>query len=127
MQQGYQAIAIKPAGKTLSLSLQMIETAAEAGAISFVADNACVPVLVEWNKNIAARLPVFPGIKGGILESNGPENYGTAWKRMLAEYPNPNASWLTPDRGTFILDEGYYQESGGIFHTPTAYSDLFKL
>jgi L-alanine-DL-glutamate epimerase-like enolase superfamily enzyme len=127
MQQGYQAFAIKPAGKTLSLSLQMIETATEAGAICFVADNACVPVLVEWNKNIAARLPIFPGIKGGILESNGPENYGPAWKRMLAEYPIPNASWLTPNRGAFILDEAYYQESGGIFHTPTAYSDLFKL
>jgi L-alanine-DL-glutamate epimerase-like enolase superfamily enzyme len=127
MQQGYQAFAIKPAGKTLSLSLQMIEAATEAGAICFVADNACVPVLVEWNKNIAARLPPFPGIKGGILESNGPENYGSAWQRLLAEFPIPNAAWLRPDQGAFILDEPYYRESGGIFHASAVYSDLFRL
>ncbi len=47
--QGYRAIALKPAGKTLSLTFQKVQVAAEAGIPCFVADNACVPVLVEWN------------------------------------------------------------------------------
>ena len=36
-------MAIKPAGKTLSMGFRMIEATREAGAIPFVADNACVP------------------------------------------------------------------------------------
>ncbi len=123
--QGYGAMAIKPAGKTLSLAFRMIEAATMAGVPCFVADNACVPVLVEWNKNVAARLPAFPGVKGGLMESNGPENYGT-WGRMLSEYPMPNASWLRPRRGAFVLDENYYRQSGGIFEEPTVYTRLFQ-
>ena len=126
LEQGYGAMAIKPAGKTLSLAFRMIEAATSAGAPCFVADNACVPALVEWNKNVAARLPAFPGVKGGLMESNGPENYGT-WARMLSEYPMPDASWLRPRGGAFVLDENYYRQSGGIFEEPTAYTRLFRM
>jgi L-alanine-DL-glutamate epimerase-like enolase superfamily enzyme len=123
--QGYTAVALKPAGKTLSLTLQKVQVAAEAGVPCFVADNACVPVLVEWNKNVIARLPAFPGVKGGLLESNGPETYAT-WPQLLDAYPLPNASWLRPQSGAFELDDEYYAQSGGIFLKPAAYSDLFK-
>lgn len=126
LEQGYGAMAIKPAGKTLSLAFRMIEAATLAGVPCFVADNACVPVLVEWNKNVAARLPAFPGVKGGLMESNGPENYGT-WARMLAEYPMPNASWLRPRGGAFVLDGDYYRQSGGIFEEPRVYTRLFRM
>ena len=126
LEQGYGAMAIKPAGKTLSLAFRMIEAATLAGVPCFVADNACVPVLVEWNKNVAARLPAFPGVKGGLMESNGPENYGT-WARMLAEYPMPQASWLRPRGGAFVLDEDYYRQSGGIFEEPRVYTRLFRM
>jgi len=125
LEQGYGAMAIKAAGKTLSLAFRMVETATQAGVPCFVADNACVPVLVEWNKNVAARLPAFPGVKGGLMESNGPENYGT-WDRMLSEYPMPNGSWLRPQGGAFVLGEDYYQQSGGIFEEPTVYTDLLR-
>ncbi len=125
LEQGYGAVAIKPAGKTLSLAFRMIEAATRGGVPCFVADNACVPVLVEWNKNVAARLPAFPGVKGGLMESNGAENYGT-WARMLSEYPMPNASWLRPRRGAFVLDEDYYCQSGGIFEEPTVYTRLLR-
>jgi L-alanine-DL-glutamate epimerase-like enolase superfamily enzyme len=123
--QGYGAMAIKPAGKTLSLAFRMVEAAAAAEVPSFVADNACVPVLVEWNKNVQARLPNFPGMKGGLMESNGPENYGT-WNRMLSEYPLPDAAWLRPQKGAFVLGDGYYGHSGGIFEEPKFYTRLFE-
>ena len=126
LEQGYGAMAIKPAGKTLSLAFRMIEAATLAGVPCFVADNACVPVLVEWNKNVAARLPAFPGVQGGLMESNGPENYGT-WARMLAEYPMPQASWLRPRGGAFVLDGDYYRQSGGIFEEPRVYTRLFRM
>lgn len=123
--QGYGAVAIKPAGKTLSLAFRMVRAAAEARVPCFVADNGCIPLLVEWNKNVAARLPAFPGIRGGLIESNGPENYGN-WADLIAAYPMPDAPWLTPGSGAFVLDEDYYRESGGIFLDPVPYSAMFR-
>ena len=122
---GYGGLAIKPAGKTMSLAFEMVRAGMERGMECFVADNGCVPVLVEWNKNIAARLPVFPGLKGGLMESNGPENYAT-WDRLLSEYPLADAGWLRPTDGAFRLGEEYYAKSGGIFETPTSYSELLR-
>jgi L-alanine-DL-glutamate epimerase-like enolase superfamily enzyme len=121
--QGYRAMAIKPAGKTLSLAFQMLEAAQDVGADCVVADSGCVPLLVEWNKNVAARLPAFPGLRGGLMESNGPENYGR-WAEMLAHYPIPDAPWLRPVSGSFELDSQYYDCSGGIFENPACYSAL---
>lgn len=125
VQQGYKAFAIKTAGKTVSRCFRMVKAATEAGAVPFVADNACVPVMVEWNKTFAARLPSFPGVKGGIMESNGPENYGQ-WDKLLDELPDPKAGWLRPRNGAFVLDDEYYRKSGGIFETLAAYSGLFR-
>ena len=126
-EQGYRAIAIKAAGKTMSLALEMVQAAATAGLLPFVADNACVPILVDWNKNIAGRLPAFPGLQGGIMESNGQENYGvTAWRRMLAEHPHAGARWLLPEGGDFVLSEEFYAQSGGILTDPEPYSRLFR-
>jgi len=125
VEQGYGAMAIKPAGKTLSLAFGMIEAACAAGVPCFVADNACVPVLVEWNKNVQARLPGFPGVKGGLMESNGPENYAT-WGRMLSEYALPDAGWLRSQGGAFVLGDGYYGHSGGIFEEARFYTRLFE-
>lgn len=124
-EQGYGALAVKPAGKTMSLAFEMVRAGQDLGMECFVADNACVPVLVEWNKNIAARLPAFPGLKGGLMESNGPENYAT-WERMLSEYPLPGADWLSPRDGAFRLSDEYYRKSGGIFETPTVYANLLR-
>jgi L-alanine-DL-glutamate epimerase-like enolase superfamily enzyme len=124
-EQGYGALAIKPSGKTMSLAFEMVKAGSDLGMECFVADNGCVPLLVEWNKNIAARLPAFPGLKGGLMESNGPENYAT-WDRLLSEYPLPTANWLRPIDGAFRLDESYYAASGGIYESPTSYSALLR-
>lgn len=123
--QGYAAVALKPAGKTLSLTFQMIEAAARHHAPTYVADNACVPLLVEWNKNVAARLPTFPGLEGNLLESNGPHTY-PAWDAMVAALPTAGAHWLTPTEGAFVLDDEYYRTAGGIFLDPAPYSGLFR-
>lgn len=124
-QLGYGAVAIKAAGKTLSLALEMAAAALESGLICFAADNACVPVLLEWNKNVAARLPAFPGVRGGILESNGPENYG-GWDRMVQDHPWAGAKWLEAADGAYRLDDDYYHVSGGILRDPIPYSNLFS-
>jgi len=118
---GYGAIAIKPAGKTLSVAFAMAQAAHAAGVPCYVADNACVPLLVDWNKNFAARLPAFPGLKCGILESNGPSSYGN-WAEQLERHPCPTASWLKPAAGAFTLEDEFYARSGGIFEEPAFFA-----
>ncbi|MEE2754708.1 MAG: L-alanine-DL-glutamate epimerase [Candidatus Latescibacterota bacterium] len=123
--QGYGGLAIKPAGKTLSFAFEMVQVGSELGMECFVADNGCVPLLVEWNKNIAARLQAFPGLRSGLMESNGPENYAT-WDRLISELPIPDSSWLKPKNGAFRLDQEYYARSGNIFEIPESYANLIR-
>ncbi|MEX2540561.1 MAG: enolase C-terminal domain-like protein [Trueperaceae bacterium] len=110
---GYGAIALKPAGKTLSLTLQVAREADRLEVPCFVADSACVPRLLDWNRNIAARLAPLPGEGMGLLEVNGPENYRN-WERLVSEHPCHGADWLEPRNGLFELGESFYQGSGGI-------------
>lgn len=111
---GYTAIALKPAGKTLSMSLKMAKVAYENNVPCYVADSACTPATVEWNKNIAARLMPLPNMKIGLLESNGPHFYRN-WRELIAEQPYPEARWVEAHNGIFELNEDYYAQSGGIF------------
>ena len=111
---GYTAIALKPAGKTLSMSLKMAKTAYEYGVPCYVADSACTPATVEWNKNIAARLVPLPGMNIGLLESNGPHFYRN-WRELIAAQPFPDAQWVEAHNGIFELNNDYYAKSGGIF------------
>jgi hypothetical protein len=90
-----------------------------------VADNACVPLLVEWNKNFEARLPNFPGLPMGILESNGKQNYKN-WREMVEDHPFHGAGWVEPREGLYRLDEYFYRVSGGIFHRPGHYQQLVE-
>lgn len=114
MDMGYGAIALKPAGKTLSMSLKMAKSAYENGVPCYVADSACTPATVEWNKNIAARLAPLPGMKIGLLESNGPHFYKN-WRDLISAQPYPDAVWVEAHNGVFELNENYYAKSGGIF------------
>ena len=125
LEQGYRAIAIKPAGKTLSMAFRMIAAVAEGGAPCFVADNACVPILVDWNKNVAARLPAFPGLRACLMESNGPTSYPD-WDALLADHPCAGADWLKPREGAFHLSEEFYARSGGVLMPPTPFVSLFR-
>jgi len=111
---GYRAIALKPIAKTLSMTLRMAKAASERGVPCFCADLTVGPLLVDWNKCFAARLEPLPGMRVGVLESNGPQNYRD-WGSMLAAHPIPGGSWLRPQRGAFRLDDDFYARSGGIF------------
>ncbi len=114
IQMGYTAIALKPIAKTFSMSLKIAQLAHERGVPCFCADLTVSPLLVEWNKNVAARLAPFPGLGLGLLETNGHQNYRN-WDAMRRHHPAPDAPWATPKRGVFELDADYYARSGGIF------------
>ena len=122
---GYGAMAVKPAGKTLSKSLQMVQAAHRRGVPCFVADSACLPALLEWNKNVAARLDSFPGLKMGIIESHGEQTYRN-WKTLLADLPLSAGGWIEPREGIYDLDEEYYRTSGGVFLPPGRYQKLIE-
>ncbi len=111
---GYGAVALKPAGKTLSMSLLMAAEASRRGVPCFVADSACVPLLLEWNRNVASRLPAFPGLSCGLLESNGAQNY-RRWSELVADHPCAGAAWMAAQEGLFRLEEPYHAVAGGIF------------
>jgi L-alanine-DL-glutamate epimerase-like enolase superfamily enzyme len=126
IEMGYGAMTLKPAGKTMSMSLLMGKAALERGIPCYVADSACVPQLVDWNKNLAARLPLFPGLKCGFMESNGASFY-SRWDELLEDHPCYGQNWLKPQQGMFLLDESFYHCSGGIFEKPGHYAELTQL
>jgi hypothetical protein len=121
---GYGAIALKPIAKTLSMTLKIARTAHEKGVPCFCADLTVNPILVEWNKTVAARLAAFPGLGLGLLETNGHQNYRD-WERMRSYHPCPEASWATPKGGVFRLDEDFYRRSACIFEPSPHYEALF--
>jgi len=126
IQMGYKAIALKAAAKTLSMTLKMAKVAHENNIPCFLADLTCTPILVDWNKNIAARLAPFPGLKDmGLLESNGHQNYMN-WADLVSYCPYPNASWMKSNDGLFHLEKEFYAKSGGILESSEHYLNLFK-
>ena len=127
IQMGYSAIALKPIAKTMSMSMKVAQLAYEHDTPCFCADLTVNPILIEWNKAIAARLDAFPGIKGslGLVESNGHQNY-THWDKMLTYSPTANKSWAKVNKGVYNLDEDYYEQSGGIFEQSPHYAAWFK-
>ncbi len=122
---GYGAIALKPIAKTLSMSLRVAEVARAAGIPCFCADLTVCPLLVDWNKNVAARLPALPGMKIGVLESNGHQNYHD-WDAMVSYHPAAGASWIGARSGLFELNNEFYTRSGGILDMPSHYRELIS-
>ena len=57
----------------------MAKAAADAGIPCFCADLTVNPIMIDWNKNFAARLEQLSGMKIGVLETNGAQNYKN-WK-----------------------------------------------
>jgi hypothetical protein len=111
---GYGAIALKPIAKTMSMSLRIAKAAHEKGIPCFCADLTVNPILVDWNKNVAARLAPLPGMKLGVLESNGHQNYRD-WDQMLQYHSCYGAPWTRTVNGLFRLDDDFYARSGGVF------------
>ncbi|MCD8325283.1 MAG: hypothetical protein LUC90_00975 [Lachnospiraceae bacterium] len=70
--------------------------------------------MVEYNKIFAAHLERLPGLKAGVVESNGSQNYQN-WEKMCQESPAWGKSWAEAEDGMFYLDEEYYASDGGIW------------
>ena len=118
---GYKAIALKPIAKTLSETLKILKKAYESDVLCFCADLTVNPLLVEWNKNIAARIGRLPEMKIGILESNGGQNY-RSWEALFNAHPFGNKTFARCQDGLYVLDEEFFATSGGIF-LPSSYYD----
>lgn len=120
---GYAAMALKPIAKTLSVSLEVARSAHERGVPCFCADLTVNPLLVDWNKNVAARLGAIPGLKVGALEANGSQNYPD-WRRLKGYHPLADGEWIDCRQGLFQLDERFYEKAGGIFADSAHYLQL---
>jgi len=123
IQMGYNAIALKAIAKTLSMTMKIARVAYDHKVPCFCADLTVNPILVEWNKNIAARLSPFPGIGIGLLETNGNQNYKN-WEIMKGYHPCKDASWTQTKDGTFELNDDSYTKSGGIFMPSVHYEAM---
>jgi len=126
IQMGYKAIALKAIAKTLSMTMKIAQVAYERDVPCFCADLTVNPILVEWNKNIAARLKSFPGLGNlGLLESNGHQNYKN-WSTMMDYHPRKDASWVKAKKGVYELDNEFYLSGGGIFDPIPHYEKMFN-
>ncbi len=122
---GYGAIALKPIAKTMSMSLKIAKLAKKAKVPCYCADLTVNPILVDWNKCFAARLPALPGLKIGAFETNGDQNYKN-WDGLLSYHPQAGKPWTKPQGGLFTLDEDFYAASGGILTASEHYLSLVK-
>ena len=125
IQMGYRAIALKAIAKTLSMTMKIAKVAYDHNVPCFCADLTVNPILVEWNKNVAARLTPFPGIGIGLLETNGHQNYKN-WETMRGYNPCKDSPWAHTQNGVFELDDDFYAKSGGIFMPSPHYEAMFS-
>ena len=125
IEMGYKAIALKSIAKTLSMTIKIANVAKEKGIPCFCADLTVNPILVDWNKNVAARLDPFPGLGTGLLESNGHQNYKN-WSIMESYHPYADANWRKTQKGVFNLDDDFYLKSGGILTDSEHYTKMFE-
>lgn len=125
IEMGYKAIALKAIAKTLSMTMKIAQAAHERNIPCFCADLTVNPILIEWNKNVAARLASFPGIGDlGLVESNGHQNYA-GWNRMLSYHPRKDAPWVQAKEGLYELNREFYRTGGGIFDPSPHYEEMF--
>jgi L-alanine-DL-glutamate epimerase-like enolase superfamily enzyme len=123
IEQGYGGFALKGIAKTLSETLKIARLAHDRRLACMTADLTVNPVLVDWNKNVAARLAPLPGFTTGMMETNGHQQY-RRWTEMSSHHPCADAGWRRVDGGVFTLDDDYYSRSGCIFEEPAHYRAL---
>lgn len=120
---GYRMLTLKPIAKTLSMTCRVLEVAHAAGTPCFCADLSVNPVLMDWNKNVAARLPPLPGLHVPMFETNGAQYYRN-WRIMQCYLPDPGAAWAEPLDGFYALPPAFYATAGGILAPAPHYADL---
>lgn len=125
IEQGYSTIVVKAIAKTLSMTMKITQMAHEKQVPCFSADLTVNPILVDWNKNVAARLAPLPNMGIGLLETNGHQYYKN-WDKIMTYHPRSNGSWVKTQNGVYITDASFYKESGGIFDPSPHYENMFK-
>ncbi len=118
--EGYGALTLKPIAKTLTVTREMAQAAADAGVQCFCADLTVNPLMVEWNKNFAARLTPLRGMKIGVVESNGAQNY-VRWEEMKSYVPRKGTE---TDASVYTLDDAFYRNAGGLYELSPHYQSL---
>lgn len=122
---GYSAIAVKAIAKTLSMTMKITQLAYEKKVPCFCADLTVNPILVDWNKNVAARLQPFPGMTVGLQETNGHQYYKN-WEKLMTYHPKKDSSWVRTQKGVYLTDASFYAESGGILTPSRHYEEMFE-
>ncbi|MBO9620506.1 MAG: L-alanine-DL-glutamate epimerase [Niabella sp.] len=123
--QGYRTMVLKGIAKTLSLSMKIAKVADDNKVACICADLTVNPLLLDWHKNLAARLHPFPGVGMPMIETNGDMNYKN-WSAMKTWHPVQNASWQQVRQGVFELNDDFYERSGGIFMDIPHYENMFQ-
>lgn len=119
---GYKAITLKPIAKTASVTAEMAKYAEKSGVQCFCADLTVNPLMVEWNKNFAARLRPLKGMKIGVVESNGAQNYAE-WEAMKGYVPRRDTE---TDATVYTLDTHFWEGAGGLFEIPAHYLEVIR-
>lgn len=122
--QGYRTLVLKGIAKTLSLSMKIAKVAQDNNVACICADLTVNPLLLDWHKNLVARLHPFPGVGMPMIETNGDMNYKN-WSTMKTWHPVQNASWQQVRQGVFELNDDFYKRSGGIFMDIPHYENMF--
>jgi L-alanine-DL-glutamate epimerase-like enolase superfamily enzyme len=123
IEQGYNSIALKAIAKTMSMTMKIAQLAYEKNVPCFCADLTVNPILVDWNKTVAARLAPFPGLDFGLQETNGWQNYRN-WEQMMQYNPSAGANWTRSKDGVYVTDETFFAQSGGIFEESAHYREM---
>ncbi|MBU1821302.1 MAG: mandelate racemase/muconate lactonizing enzyme family protein [Bacteroidetes bacterium] len=124
IEQGYSGIALKAIAKTMSMTMKIAQLAYEKKVPCFCADLTVNPILVDWNKTVAARLPPFPGVSIGLQETNG-HQYFKNWDKLMSYHPKAGANWTQTKEGVYVTDKSFYEQSGGILEPSAHYEAVF--
>ncbi|HRR96113.1 MAG TPA: L-alanine-DL-glutamate epimerase [Candidatus Ratteibacteria bacterium] len=122
-QMGYKGVALKPIAKTLSMTLKILNECEKRNMDYFCADITVIPPLIDWNKNLAARIKPLPEMKIQMVEANGFQHYEN-WEKLLSYHPFYGKKWVDAENGIFVLDNDFYEKSGGIFDCSPHYKKL---
>lgn len=122
---GYKAFILKGIAKTLSQTIKIAQVAYQNNIPCLCSDLTVNPILIDWNKIIAATLPPFPKLAMGLMETNGDMNYSN-WEEMKKKHPYKNASWTQVEDGMFHLNQEFFDVAGGIFTISPYYQDMLS-
>jgi hypothetical protein len=125
IEQGYSVMIVKAIAKTLSMTMKITQLAHEKKVPCFCADLTVNPILVDWNKSVAARLAPFPNVSIGLQETNGHQYYKN-WDRLMSYHPAAGANWTKTNRGVYVTDSSFFEQSGGILASSKHYNGIFE-